>query len=113
MMTKSQLKLHPKRRQDVWAAVVLLILLGLTYSNGLRGNFLVDDYALFHNRYVQDAALIGQHFIHPASNLQYRPLTYALLSIFLQWFKSDPFGYHCVNLGLFYLSCFLVYTLVK
>lgn len=114
MMNKFWKTWDQRCRQDLMAAVVLLILVGVTFSNGLRGDFLIDDYqALTGNDYVRDISFLGYHFLHPSADLQYRPLTYASLSIFFQLFGYDPFGYHAVNLLFFYLSCLMVYQLIK
>ncbi len=98
---------------DLVFALGYLLLCFLTYSNSLHNDFLMDDYPML----IQNTGIGNTGFLQldPQSGkgqLYFRPLTHFLNLITYTFFGNSPFGYHIVNLFLFYLAGVTLYELL-
>ena len=107
--------------QKLFAAVALLLLIFLVYSNTFNASWQMDDYPnITHNNRLQISELTYDNVLKSLfANPQltrfkelYRPV--ACLSFGLNWFwgKDDVFGYHLVNIVIHFLAAFLLYATV-
>lgn len=105
-------------------SVLLGLLVFLTYGGILSHPFMIDDYGLFlENPRRQDIGHIFSYLI-PDQDLslsgrdglwgaEYRPLSFILPLLEYRVFRDVPFGYHTVNLVLFYLVSLGVEAMVS
>src|SRR5882672_4749363 len=105
-----------KHRQLAIAAVVLFGLCCASYSNGLQGEFMIDDYSLIvDNSRIHSLKYAGEVFTGHLSttDLHYRPLSSLVRICLYQIFKTDAWKYHAFNLFLFFLNCLLIFILIR
>ncbi len=103
-----------------------LIFLGLglvcaaTYANSLSNGFMMDDLSIFLNDpKAHSLKNFGQYFVVNQESLHnglhqsyYRPLAHVVPVLCYQMFQQNPFGYHLVNLVLFWLAAWFFYFFV-
>ncbi len=100
-------------------ALFLLGIIGLAvFSNGLHGQFMVDDHAFFEEK-LRNIKFLPLHFLPDkdralhieaeSADPFYRPL--ATIVPMLSWlaFKENTFGHHALNLLLFVLAGWAIY----
>ena len=101
-------------------AFVLWVLCWAVYHNSLHNDFMIDD----HGMVLQDTKIHNPKFFFyqfipdlqknlslegSKGDVYYRPLAHVLPMAGYLWFGSDPFGYHLLNLILFYLCAMAFY----
>src|SRR3989338_6423431 len=92
------------------AAFLLGALCLLAYANSLHHDFMIDDYLVVlqdhkvnNIKYFFDHFIPGQKFSGDyAPYMYYRPLAHITVLFNRLMFGDNPFGYHFVNLLLFY-----------
>lgn len=102
-------------------SIFAIILLGLLcYSNAVNNDFVWDDKSLvLDNIYIKNfnhaKDIFTTNLYHGTEGEQsnfYRPLQNILLLFNYQFWKTNPFGYHLVNILLHIANAILVYVLV-
>lgn len=102
-------------RRALAAAVLLAVVVGGVYANGLGAQFTLDDrHSIVNNPSVRDAGNIGKFFTEPQTfsilpgRRMFRPLL--LISYLVNYSISgyDPTGWHVFNLGIHWFSSLLV-----
>jgi|GEM_PF-908466 len=120
----TKMSLFKNKRRSIFVALTLLVLCLLTYSNSLNNDFMLDDHDLLfadtkiHNLkflpyYFFSDKWLNQYFSMPHSLIYYRPLAHVIPMICYHFFKEKPFGYHLVNLILFFTSCLVIFRLLN
>ncbi len=108
------------KNRNLFVSILLLIIYWVTYSNSLHNNFMMNDHALIvQNTAVRDWGFLqlnlfpqltahrqGQHYLY------YRPISHLLNMLTKLAFGNRPFGYHLINLLLFYLSGISLFELL-
>jgi tetratricopeptide (TPR) repeat protein len=95
-------------------ALFFLLLCFLSYGNSLHNGFLMDDYpTLLENRQRNTSSFLQVNLRGHETQDYFRPMMHILNSVTYNLFGRDPFGYHIVNLSLFYLACLSLYELLR
>lgn len=102
-----------QKRQTLIALFFLLLCL-LAYGNSLHNGFLMDDYpTLLENRQINTSAFLQVNLRGHETKSYFRPAMHVLNMVTYNLFGRNPFGYHIVNLSLFYLACLSLYELLR
>ncbi|MCR4336938.1 MAG: tetratricopeptide repeat protein [Candidatus Omnitrophica bacterium] len=96
-----------------WKTALVLFLFGLlTYSNSFNNAFLMDDYPmLISNPQEGDVAFL-QLDLSSEKLIYFRPVTHLFNFITFAFFADNPFGYHFLNLFLFWLAALVLYQIL-
>ena len=112
-----------KRKLPVYF-LFLFFVCCINYSNSLHNDFMIDDYGLIlqdkkaHNlenllyQFIPD----NQKYLNigrKEGGAYYRPFAHIIPLLSYLAFKENVFGYHCVNLVLFFLCVVLIYYLIQ
>ncbi len=101
---------------------LLLAIIIFTYINALNHSFMLDDHDFFDTRksdirnllgYFLPDNLVAEKGIAKSVDAYYRPLAQVVPMISHLIFKGNPWGYHIVNLVLFWLACCLIFLFVE
>ena len=101
-----------------WAWGLLIASTILVYANSLPNGFHYDDLSMIvHNPAVHNVDRIPSHFVSVTiGNVEetpsYRPLLMATYALNYAWGRTDPRGYHVVNIVLHLIGACLVILLV-
>lgn len=120
-MNKTEFVSFFNRYRNFWIAAALLLLCVVTYSNALGGKFMIDDHALLTaDRKLHNLKTLYQYFNlgnggfeSNHSLLYYRPFQQVFLGFCYRLFQENTFGYHLLNLILFYFSCLVMYVMLN
>ncbi len=112
------------RRLQIIHLFILFALILFTYANSLHNPFMMDDYELI----LQDTKLHNLKFIlyqfipdqkiflgieNKTNSTYYRPFAHIIPMIEWLLFGKDVFGYHLMNLLLFYICVSTIFYLIK
>lgn len=93
------------------------VLIFIIYGYSLSGNFVFDDRNILENQVLLSPLRnIGQIIMHPFWNIEaglYRPTTLLSYTFNFIFLGHGPFGFHFINLILYFLICSLIYLLIK
>lgn len=94
-----------------WLIIILLFLICFSgYSNSLNNGFLIDDnVVLFGEKGIANKTFFS--LFSAKQDIFYRPIGHVFLFFCYKIFPQDPLYYHCANLALFTLICFLFYKI--
>ena len=109
----------------LWHITIILFSVCLiTYGNSLHNDFMIDDVGMIlrdtrmHNIKFINYQLVPD--VNRNSNMErvsrdvyYRPVAHVLPLFCYLVFREAPFGYHFVNLVLFFLACLSIFILIK
>ena len=104
------LKIAFRRRLTIPALILLLCI--FSYSNTFHNDFLLDDYPSFIEKNNLSSTPVSDLFSR-AYKGQYRPLCLLLLKLEVSLFGLNRFGYHFINLALFYGICLLFLIILR
>ncbi len=118
------LKMFIVNRKDIIFLLFLFIIVLSVYANSLRNNFMMDDWGLI----LQDTTVHNIRFMlyqfipdrkisfgleNNAPSHYYRPFAHILPMIEWMLFGKNVFGYHLINLLLFYFSLIAIFYLIN
>jgi hypothetical protein len=96
---------------------IFFFLIFIIYGQSLTGKFVFDDRNIIENEaLLSNLQNIGQTFMHPFWSIDaglYRPTTLLSHTFNFTFLGHGPFGFHLINLLLYFLTCSFVYLLIK
>jgi protein O-mannosyl-transferase len=101
-----------------FAPLFFLVLSLVLYGNSLFGEFVYDDAFFYQNGAMRDWSYLQDVWFQPslsrmASNVHYRPLTFASFALNFLLFGESPFSFHVVSLLVHGLTSWLLFMLVR
>lgn len=113
------------KKLKLWHVAIILFAVCLaTYSNSLHNDFMIDDHGLL----LQDTRMHNLKFLSyqfipdlnktlniggAINDVYYRPMAHVVPLLCYLLFQKDPFGYHLVNLILFFFVCISIFILIR
>jgi tetratricopeptide (TPR) repeat protein len=96
---------------------IFFFLIFVIYGQSLAGKFVFDDRNIVANEaMLSNLQSIGQTFMHPFWSTDaglYRPTTLLSYTINYTFLGHGPFGFHLINLLLYFFTCSLIYLFIK
>lgn len=110
-----------KKLFNLSASWILFLLIALTFANGLKNPFMLDDYGFFGTNAKQP---IWSFFVPNRNQVlglesprmektYYRPLAHVIPLVCHRVFGSQPFGYHVVNTIFLWAAAVCVYFFLR
>ncbi|MFC1709221.1 tetratricopeptide repeat protein [Candidatus Omnitrophota bacterium] len=112
------IKIKNKHFLNFLKVLLLFLLFLFLNSNALNNEFTMDDNALISsNRLTHNLEFAQMSFGKPLFGVESGTIYRPLLQIFLMWeyllFKSNPFGYHFVNILLHFINSLLFFKIIN
>jgi len=108
-----------QRHYKTVAALLVLALVLLAYSNSFNAQFHLDDLDKIQNNFgIRDISEVPRFFYksggaYPLDEFEFRPLKYATLAFSYYLAGYSPWTYHLFNLILHMVNCLLVFLAVR
>ncbi len=94
----------------LWPVLTLFILCLFSYSNAMTHGFLLDDYRILLTRIAEKN--LNLSFFTTTVDAFYRPIGAIFIKLSYVLLGAHPFGYHVINLILFFIICTLFFFLI-